>query len=353
MRHLLSIYVGDGFLLRWSAASTIRVALRFESNERTRRPGVYYACFDASSTTDYARPRVAILSISSGRFPGSPDCCHAAIPRFREIGERSTGLLRPTCRTTLSSRGASLSFAARRALDAVNRLAIRKRKHSFVNRNITPNAYACYGPMLLLEVCCPEWTGQGHCMYNSACQSKGRHPTSIRLANHSSPSTSSALTMPLPTRKIGTSNVTAIGYGAMGIAGVYGTPPKDEERLQLLDEVYKHGCLFWDTADIYFDSEDLIGKWFVVAFDLSLHGRWMSRRFRRSGKRDEIFLATKFGCIGEGDRLVNGTPEYVRQACEQSLRRLGVDQIDLYYYHRPDPTTPIELTVGAMAELVK
>ena len=75
--------------------------------------------------------------------------------------------------------------------------------------------------------------------------------------------------MPLPTRKIGISNVTAIGYGAMGIAGVYGTPPNDEERLQLLDEVYKHGCLFWDTADIYFDSEDLIGKWYVPSCALS------------------------------------------------------------------------------------
>ena len=76
-------------------------------------------------------------------------------------------------------------------------------------------------------------------------------------------------------------------------------------------------------------------------------------RFKRSGKRDEIFLATKFGCSTAGDLVVNGSPEYVHEAVERSLRRLGVDQIDLYYLHRPDPTTPIELTVGAMAELVK
>ena len=75
--------------------------------------------------------------------------------------------------------------------------------------------------------------------------------------------------MPLPTRKIGSSNVTAIGYGAMGIAGAYGAVAPDEERLQLLDEIYDRGCTFWDTADIYFDSEDLIGKWYVFSCALS------------------------------------------------------------------------------------
>ena len=76
-------------------------------------------------------------------------------------------------------------------------------------------------------------------------------------------------------------------------------------------------------------------------------------RFKRTGKRNEIFLATKFGLYMKQDRFVNGDPEYVRESCERSLKRLGVDQIDLYYLHRPDPAVPIEKTVGAMAELVK
>ena len=79
----------------------------------------------------------------------------------------------------------------------------------------------------------------------------------------------------------------------------------------------------------------------------------MVRRFKRTGKRNEVFLATKFGASRDPARFVNGSPEYVRQAIEKSLRRLGVDSVDLYYLHRPDPTVPIELTVRAMAELVK
>jgi len=142
--------------------------------------------------------------------------------------------------------------------------------------------------------------------------------------------------MSLPTRKIGTTTVSAIGYGAMGIAAAYGMPQADEERFKLLDAVYANGCTFWDTADIYHDSEDLIGNW-----------------FKRTGKRNDIFLATKFGSTFDPNRMVNGSPEYVKQSIEKSLRRLGVDYVDLYYLHRPDQTTPIEHTVGAMAELVK
>ncbi|KAI0664869.1 Aldo/keto reductase [Cubamyces menziesii] len=146
--------------------------------------------------------------------------------------------------------------------------------------------------------------------------------------------------MPLPTRKVGASDVTAIGYGAMGISAFYGKPLPDEERFKVLDAVYENGCTFWDTANIYADSEELIGKW-----------------FKRTGKRDEIFLATKFGIVGESEsdpgRTINGTPEYAVQALEASLKRLGTDYIDLWYLHRADPQVPIELSVRAMAEQVK
>ncbi|OSD02680.1 Aldo/keto reductase [Trametes coccinea BRFM310] len=142
--------------------------------------------------------------------------------------------------------------------------------------------------------------------------------------------------MPLPTRKIGTSDVSAIGYGAMGIAAFYDKPMPDEERFKVLDAVYESGCTFWDTADIYLDSEELIGKW-----------------FKRTGKRNEIFLATKFGIVTDPDRAVNGTPEYAVQALDASLKRLGTDHVDLWYLHRADPKVPIELTVRAMAEQVK
>ncbi|KAI0336646.1 Aldo/keto reductase [Cubamyces sp. BRFM 1775] len=140
----------------------------------------------------------------------------------------------------------------------------------------------------------------------------------------------------LPLRKIGGVNVSAIGYGAMGIAGAYGDKLPDEERFKLLDTLYEMGCTNWDTADIYFDSEDLIGRW-----------------FKKTGKRDEIFLATKFGFSPEPGKAISGEPAYVRKAIERSLQRLGTDHVDLYYLHRADPDVPIELTVRAMAELVK
>ncbi|KAI0688015.1 Aldo keto reductase [Cytidiella melzeri] len=140
----------------------------------------------------------------------------------------------------------------------------------------------------------------------------------------------------LPTRKIGTDSVTAIGWGAMGLSAYYGAAAPDEERLKFLDDLYATGCTMWDSADVYGDSEELLGKW-----------------FKKTGKRDEIFLATKLGITRDPKRPSNGSPEYVRERVERSLQRFGVEQIDLYYLHRPDPAVPIEKTVGALAEFVK
>ncbi|RPD52412.1 Aldo/keto reductase [Lentinus tigrinus ALCF2SS1-7] len=133
--------------------------------------------------------------------------------------------------------------------------------------------------------------------------------------------------MSTPTRKIGDYVVYPIGYGAMGIAGVYTSKFSDDERLKVLDAVYDNGCTHWDTADVYGDSEYIIGKW-----------------LKKTGKRNEIFLATKFGMI-RGQPLPDGRHE--------SLAKLGVDYVDLWYYHRTDRTVPIDLTVAAMAEQVK
>ncbi|KAI0634754.1 Aldo/keto reductase [Trametes polyzona] len=123
----------------------------------------------------------------------------------------------------------------------------------------------------------------------------------------------------------------------MGIAAFYGKLLPDEERLKILDAGYENGCTNWDTADMYGDSELLIGKW-----------------LKKTGKRNEIFLATKFGFAhGIPDRMVCGEPDYVPKAIDKSLERLGVDSVDLWYLHRADPAVPIELTVRAMAEQVK
>jgi len=123
----------------------------------------------------------------------------------------------------------------------------------------------------------------------------------------------------------------------MGLSSFYGETASDEERFKVLDRAYELGQTNWDSADIYGDSEELIGKW-----------------FSRTGKRDEIFLATKFANKSEGGkRSVDSSPEYLKQAVEKSLKRLGIKTIDLYYCHRVDKKTPIEKTVQAMAELKK
>ena len=133
--------------------------------------------------------------------------------------------------------------------------------------------------------------------------------------------------------------VSRLGLGCMGMSYAYGTT-NDTESAATLHRALDLGVTFLDTADIYGfgANEELIGR--TIA-----------------DRRDEVFLATKFGITGDpltdAVRGVNGSPEYVRSAIDASLRRLGVDHVDLYYQHRMDPGVPVEETVGAMAELVE
>lgn len=144
----------------------------------------------------------------------------------------------------------------------------------------------------------------------------------------------------MQTRKLGTQGleVSTLGLGCMGMSDFYG-PARDEESIATIHRALDLGITLLDTADMYgpFKNERLVGK-------------------AVRGRRDEVVIATKFGIVRteQGDLLgVNGRPEYVRKACDESLSRLGIETIDLYYQHRIDPKTPVEETVGAMAELVQ
>ncbi|KAL4789669.1 NADP-dependent oxidoreductase domain-containing protein [Aspergillus venezuelensis] len=147
--------------------------------------------------------------------------------------------------------------------------------------------------------------------------------------------------MSIPTRALGRygPQVSAVGFGLMSIGGVYGAAPSDEERLALLDHAHSIGQWFWDTADIYQDSEDIIGAW----------------RAKNPIKAKDIFLATKFAIQIKEDfsQALDTSPEYARVALERSLKRLQTDTIDLYYAHRVDGKTPIEKTVEAMVQFKK
>ena len=145
----------------------------------------------------------------------------------------------------------------------------------------------------------------------------------------------------MKTRTLGSGSkleVSALGLGCMGMSDFYG-PASEDEAIATIHQALDRGATFLDTADIYgpLTNEILVGR--------ALRGR-----------RDGVVLATKFGNVRSEDGKflgINGRPDYVRQACDASLKRLGVDHIDLYYQHRVDRDTPIEETVGAMAELVR
>ena len=142
------------------------------------------------------------------------------------------------------------------------------------------------------------------------------------------------------TRSLGTQGLTVseLGLGCMGMSEFYGARD-DDESIATIHRALELGVTLLDTADAYgpYTNEELVGR--AIA-----------------DRRDVVVLATKFGFVRDPEnpmaRDLNGRPEYVKQACDGSLRRLGVDHIDLYYQHRVDPRTPIEETVGAMSELV-
>jgi aryl-alcohol dehydrogenase-like predicted oxidoreductase len=143
----------------------------------------------------------------------------------------------------------------------------------------------------------------------------------------------------MPQRKLGSQGlvVSELGLGCMGMSEFYG-PRDDQESIETLQRAVDLGIDFFDTSDMYgpYHNEELVGR-------------------TLKPMRDRVIVATKFGIVRhpDGRREINGRPEYVRSACDASLKRLALDHIDLYYQHRVDRSVPIEETVGAMAALVK
>jgi aryl-alcohol dehydrogenase-like predicted oxidoreductase len=143
----------------------------------------------------------------------------------------------------------------------------------------------------------------------------------------------------METRRLGDLEVSAIGLGCMGMSEFYG-PTDEQESIATIHRALELGVTLLDTADMYgpFTNEELVGR--------AIRGR-----------RERVVLATKCGIVRDEKnkmlRGLNGTPAYIKEACDGSLRRLGVDHVDLYQLHRVDPATPIEDSVGAMADLVR
>src|SRR5579872_6807648 len=183
-----------------------------------------------------------------------------------------------------------------------------------------------------------------------AGRSRSARPSPRRLEPGSAPRTSASIWSKsgesrrrkhMEPRRLGNQGLTAspMGLGCMGMSDAYG-PADEAESIATIHRALELGINLLDTSDAYgpFTNEELVGK--------AIRGR-----------RDEVKVATKFGFVGgtdgKGGGALDGRPEYVRKACEGSLKRLAVDHIDLYYLHRVDPAVPIEETVGAMAELVR